>query len=446
MRARKAAGLTQEELAELMEADVSSIRDWESGRSEPLPRRRVRLATALRISSAELENLLRDGADTVTVESAIAPTPLATNEAEPSGVTALAYAASLEQTLRTLSGLVRADDQGIAASLAGTVAVDLSAESVLNWLFGDRYDDVVLSGRPVSVLDIDEVMATTKALDGLDRRFGGDYARGLAVKYLNDRVLPQLRRPGSDSLRHELFQAAAVLCEVIGYMAYDGQQHQLAQHYFVQSLRLAKEAGSSVYGSFVLATMSHQALYRERPDQALVLARAAQQGAPTRAVPVVAAEAAMLEATASAAAGDRSASLRALAQAEAAFERRTAETVTQYWDESVFASFASSAWLDLGHQAAAAPYLDMVWSGAGQQVRRKVFAAGQLARAALLEHDVERSVHYGTIAADAAAAAQSKRSHRVVGDLLTQLADYKQLPPVRELSDRVAALQPSEEP
>ncbi|MER6897669.1 helix-turn-helix transcriptional regulator, partial [Amycolatopsis sp. NPDC000740] len=61
VRARKAANLTQEKLAALLPADEKSIRAWESGRSEPRPHRRDRLARLLRISPDRLEELLREG-------------------------------------------------------------------------------------------------------------------------------------------------------------------------------------------------------------------------------------------------------------------------------------------------------------------------------------------------------------------------------------------------
>jgi hypothetical protein len=233
-------------------------------------------------------------------------------------------------------------------------------------------------------------------------------------------------------------------------MAYDAQFHRRAQHYFIQALRFAQEAGNQAYGSFVLGTMSHQALYLDRPDQALTLAQAAERSAPAHSLAVVSTEAAMLEATASAALGDVSGSTQALRRAEASYERHTVTAETPYWmthwDEAVFASFASSAWLDLAERKAAQPYLQILWNGAGQQVRRRVFAAGQLARAALLEHDVEQSAHYGNMAAEAAAATGSKRSHRIVRDLLVSLDGHQELQPVRELTDTVTALLPSEAP
>jgi ABC-type sulfate transport system substrate-binding protein len=62
-----------------------------------------------------------------------------------------------------------------------------------------------------------------------------------------------------------------------------------------------------------------------------------------------------------------------------------------------------------------------------------------------MERDVERSVHYGTMTVDAAAAARSKRSHRIARDLVAQLTVFKQVRTVRELTDRATALLPSEE-
>ncbi|MFD6072801.1 helix-turn-helix domain-containing protein [Amycolatopsis lurida] len=57
-RARKAAGFTQEKLAEALRVDVSTIANWESGKSTPVPIKRPKLAKLLNVSSSELEDLL----------------------------------------------------------------------------------------------------------------------------------------------------------------------------------------------------------------------------------------------------------------------------------------------------------------------------------------------------------------------------------------------------
>ncbi|HEX5303056.1 MAG TPA: helix-turn-helix domain-containing protein [Streptosporangiaceae bacterium] len=58
---RKALGLTQEALAELVDVGRSTVVRWERGESEPLPSIRARLARALQVSAESLESLLAAG-------------------------------------------------------------------------------------------------------------------------------------------------------------------------------------------------------------------------------------------------------------------------------------------------------------------------------------------------------------------------------------------------
>jgi tetratricopeptide (TPR) repeat protein/transcriptional regulator with XRE-family HTH domain len=58
---RKALGLTQEALAELVNVGRSTVVRWERGESEPLPSIRARLARALKVSAESLESLLDAG-------------------------------------------------------------------------------------------------------------------------------------------------------------------------------------------------------------------------------------------------------------------------------------------------------------------------------------------------------------------------------------------------
>jgi tetratricopeptide (TPR) repeat protein/transcriptional regulator with XRE-family HTH domain len=58
VRRRKALGLTQEALAELVAVGRSTVVRWERGESEPLPSVRSRLARALKVSADQLESLL----------------------------------------------------------------------------------------------------------------------------------------------------------------------------------------------------------------------------------------------------------------------------------------------------------------------------------------------------------------------------------------------------
>ena len=58
---RKAVGFSQEQLAERLKVDRSTVARWESGESAPQPWMRPRLACALEISVAQLDELLAEG-------------------------------------------------------------------------------------------------------------------------------------------------------------------------------------------------------------------------------------------------------------------------------------------------------------------------------------------------------------------------------------------------
>ncbi|MDQ3577281.1 MAG: helix-turn-helix transcriptional regulator [Actinomycetota bacterium] len=57
-RARKAAGYTQEDLAEALHVDRTTVHRWESGQNEPLPYMRPKLGKLLGLSRDKLEDLL----------------------------------------------------------------------------------------------------------------------------------------------------------------------------------------------------------------------------------------------------------------------------------------------------------------------------------------------------------------------------------------------------
>jgi transcriptional regulator with XRE-family HTH domain len=63
-RQRKAAGYSQEELAERLGVERSTVVRWEAGDTEPQPGLRPKIARALRVSLAQLDELLASDRDT----------------------------------------------------------------------------------------------------------------------------------------------------------------------------------------------------------------------------------------------------------------------------------------------------------------------------------------------------------------------------------------------
>ena len=71
IRARKAAGYTQETLAIELGLDTTTVGQWERGKSEPLPYKRPKLARTLGVTLRGLEDLLAEGAAELASSSAL---------------------------------------------------------------------------------------------------------------------------------------------------------------------------------------------------------------------------------------------------------------------------------------------------------------------------------------------------------------------------------------
>ena len=111
-----------------------------------------------------------------------------------------------------------------------------------------------LSGRPVTELTLEAVRQGEIGLEDL-RIHPETLERQAAIaeQHGNPQLAGNLRR-------------AAELTRLAGWMAYDLEQHGLAQRYLIQALRLAREADDHALGGEILAGMSHQAVYIGRAD------------------------------------------------------------------------------------------------------------------------------------------------------------------------------------
>ncbi|WP_433260743.1 helix-turn-helix domain-containing protein [Actinosynnema sp. CS-041913] len=73
VRARKAAGFTQESFAEIMHVDRSTVARWEQGAREPLPYQRPKLARLLKITMNKLDELLHTETESVAATQHVDP-------------------------------------------------------------------------------------------------------------------------------------------------------------------------------------------------------------------------------------------------------------------------------------------------------------------------------------------------------------------------------------
>ncbi len=272
----------------------------------------------------------------------------------------------------------------------------------------------------------ERVRAIVQHLMDMDLQFGGGYVRWMLLFYFQSEVVPLLRERHPAAVRREIFSAAAEVAELLGWSAYDAGRHGMAQRYYTQGLRLAAEAEDPVLGGRVLSSLSHQANYLGRYDEALQFARAAQASGKGRATDSVTAMFLAMEARALASSGDAAACARVLNLAEQAFARRDPlqdPLWISYFDEFELAGEAAHCFRELGRpretQAFAVKAIDPVATPA----RTRGFISMVHAAGALSEGNLDEALTHATSAAALTGALQSSRHLRYLTDFQKALTE-----------------------
>lgn len=254
-----------------------------------------------------------------------------------------------------------------------------------------------------------------------------------------------LRGTYGEAIGRRLFSAAADLTRLAGWTSYDIAAHGLAQRYFVQALRLAQAAGDRVYGSYVLITMSRQAVYLGHGREAVQLARVAQQGVGSSAPPVVMALLHAVEARGHGVLGEARTCAASLARAEHALEAaRPGDDVPhwgRYFDEAQLADEFGHCHRDLQQYRAAAQHAERsLQLRAPVYARSRLFCQVVLASARLGLGELDQACLLGAEAAQQAAEMRSVRATEYVREFERRLEPYRDAAAVRGYRERVAAL------
>jgi hypothetical protein len=394
----------------------------------------------------------------------------------------LEFAATPEEAVDIVSGLWRKDSgshaelRKIAFTPAGLVVPSR------DWLIG-RADDKVARGEPLSPSlgiaraggaatvpaqgrpavprqrgqaergvgqkvtggDISALHSVGELFRSLDDMYGGGHARQALVRYLEHECEPMLRGTYGEQTGRRLFAAAADLTRLAGWTSYDIAAHGLAQRYFVQALRLSQAAGDRAYGSYVLVTMSRQAVYLGHGREAVQLARVAQQGVGTSAPPVVQALLHAVEARGHGVLGEVRACTASLVRAERALEAARPGDEVPHWarffDEAQLADEFGHCHRDLQQFRAAAQHAERsLQLRAPAYARSRLLCRVVLASARLGLGELDQACALGAEAAGAAAEMRSVRATEYVRDFERRLEPYKDAAPVRGYRDKVAAL------
>ncbi|MCT4353044.1 regulator [Streptomyces sp. Je 1-79] len=300
-------------------------------------------------------------------------------------------------------------------------------------------------GQRVTSGDIAALRSVGELFRSLDHAYGGGHARQALVRYLEHEAEPMLRGTYGETVGRRLFAAAADLTRLAGWTSYDIAAHGLAQRYFVQALRLAQAAGDRAYGSYVLITMSRQAVYLGHGREAVQLARVAQQGVGSAAPPVVQALLYSVEARGHGVLGEARACGAALARAERALEAARPGDDVPYWarpfDEAQLADEFGHCHRDLQQYRAAAQHAERsLQLRSPGFVRSRLFCRVVLASARLGLGELDQACALGAEAAQQASEMRSARALEYVRDFERRLEPYRDAAAVRTYRDRVAAI------
>ncbi|GAA2260203.1 hypothetical protein GCM10010232_59020 [Streptomyces amakusaensis] len=264
-----------------------------------------------------------------------------------------------------------------------------------------------------------------------DDEHGGETLRPAVVGQLRY-VVDLLKEQRPAPLREGLHGIAAELARLTGWMYFDARQYSQARTYFTEALGLAKAVDDRQLMANVLACMSLQATYQEKPGDALALVTAAQDQArgARRTTPRVLAMLTMREAFAHAALGNRSATHSAISEAHAHFGRISPgdpdPAWVAYFDEPKLIVDTGIAHGRLGESALAEPLIaDALRREHRSNRRGRALHAFWLARTQLQRGKLNEACH---TAMDALAPAAAVGSQRIAGHLREF---YEQLEPFR---------------
>ncbi len=300
-------------------------------------------------------------------------------------------------------------------------------------------------GQRVSSGDIAALRSVGELFRTLDHAYGGGHARQALVRYLEHEAEPMLRGTYGESTGRRLFAAAADLTRLAGWTSYDIAAHGLAQRYFVQALRLAQAAGDRAYGSYVLLTMSCQAVYLGHGREAVQLARVAQQGVGPAAPPVVQAMLHAVEARGHAVLGEARVCSASLVRAERALEAARPGDEVPYWarhfDEAQLADELGHCHRDLQQYRTAAQHAERALQlRAPGFARSRLFCRVVLATSRLALGELDQACALGAEAAQQASEMRSARALEYVRDFERRLEPYRDAAAARTYRDRVAAI------
>ncbi|MEV0528565.1 helix-turn-helix transcriptional regulator [Streptomyces sp. NPDC050439] len=281
-----------------------------------------------------------------------------------------------------------------------------------------------------------------------DDQHGGEALRPAIVGQLRY-VVGVLKDNRSPSIQSGLHGVAAELARLAGWTYFDARQYNQARAYFTQALQLAREVDDRQTMANVLACMSLQATYQDKPADSLAFVTAAQDQVRSVAgsTPRVLSMLSMREAYAHATLGNGGSTRRAIGEAHRYFEEIQAGDLdpawVSYFDEPKLIVDTGIAHARLGEASTAEPLIaDALRREDHANQRGRAFHTFWLARTQLDQGKLDQACHTATQALGPASAVASERVTGHLREFYDQLAPHRQEPVALAFEARLRVLLP----
>lgn len=193
-----------------------------------------------------------------------------------------------EPGLRRRPGALRSDGDGLQHLVhtlhttgrrdpARVGGYSLAALQSVQWQHGAEPHPTGPSSPDTSI-GLDHVRSVRELLDVLaacDAAFGAGMIGPALRSYLSTTLIRWLRSDTTPGVRRELFTVAAQLTYLYAFTCFDMNQHPAAQHFYLVSAKLAREAGDRIGYALALRGLSVQAYTLSHHREALQLAEQA---------------------------------------------------------------------------------------------------------------------------------------------------------------------------
>ncbi len=369
----------------------------------------------------------------------------------------LSCSGTLEGTVRTVVELSGRDMRRRRFLLGSVFSAAALSEPALFALTVPPADSTARagSGRRIGMADVEVFAEQVTHLRQLDYHYGSGRVRVQVVQLLHHEANELLHSSYSAKTGKALLTTVAQATKLAGFTAADIGRHSLGQRYFIQALDLAMRAGDRLYAAEVLSEMSrmtaqlglnaptgHDRLRYGR--QTAAVARAGLTVAQGAATPALTAQLHALEGRGLALFGDASGARQAVLTAERHYERSRAGEEPPwlgFYTEAAFAADLGKCLSDLGDLKQGITLTTTALRGYEPwRVRARCFAQTDLARAHLLDRNLEQAAASGRDALRTAAEVSSTRTLDRLRTLQRQMQPRRSASPYMvDLDERITS-------